>query len=91
MEFSVARRSAKDRPHDGELRAALLPAEPRHLHERGHVLRAQLRDHHAQHVAAQPQREGQALARAVRGHEPRHQQRRRPASGVALGELFIDH
>lgn len=76
MEFPIAGRGTEDRQNDGVLRSTLLPAEPGHIHERGHVLRAQLRDHNAQHVAAQPQREGQAGAGAVRRHEPGDQQRR---------------
>lgn len=85
LELPVARRGAEDRPDDGVLRPALLPAQPRHFHQRRHLLRAELRDHNAEHVPPQPKREGQAVARTVRRDESRNQQRRRPTPGIALG------
>lgn len=52
-----------------------------------HVLHPVLRHRHAQHDAAQPQREGQTLPAAFCFHEQGNQQRRRPSSRVANGLL----
>lgn len=79
----AAGRGAENRPDDGNVRPALLPAEPGHLHQHRHVLRPELRHHYAEHVAAQPVGEGQADRRAVHLDEPRHQQRRRLAARAA--------
>lgn len=51
-----------------------------------HLLRAIFLCHHAQHWPTQPQRPGQTALRALRVHEPRHQQWQRPARGAAEGE-----
>ena len=65
MVLPAAWRGSKDRSNDGVVCAAVLPAQPRHLHQLGHMLRSLVRHHHAEHLIAQPVGEGQADCRAV--------------------------
>ena len=86
----ATRRGSADRPDHGGVRAAVLRAEPAAVRGARHVLHPLLLHHHAQHHAAQPQRQDQAHARRLRQPEQGHQLGQGPPQAHA-GEGIDEH